>query len=213
MQPDNDFPHPDPIDLRDAKRGGWALLEIFGHRQHYGFVQETSLFGGAMVIVLEPYHDKPGISSEHVYGGAAVFSCKPLTKAACLEAHRPTMYVGFDRPQLSAAAFDGDVEEDESEERDGDADDGPREGQDIIVLREGFGAEPVGALGKVQTVSAADSFSVKLDDKPHLTICMHMRAWRDVVGPAPQSAIDAAEIRGERADDEQRTKDEEEIPW
>lgn len=80
-----DFCHDGPFDLNDPKMGGWAAVEIMGHRSHLGFVREVTLFGAAMLEVAIPFHDKPGVQHRHVYGGSSVFSLTPMAKDYCVE--------------------------------------------------------------------------------------------------------------------------------
>jgi hypothetical protein len=93
-----------PFDSCDPKRGGWALVEVMGHRSHHGFVREVQVFGVIMCEILVPFGDKPGVQSRHAYGGSAIFSLTPCSKAKCLE-YAPRPWVGSER-QLTAGADD-----------------------------------------------------------------------------------------------------------
>jgi hypothetical protein len=94
----------------DAKRGGWAFIEIMGHRSHYGFVREVQIFGARMCEVLIPWHDKPGFQFSPIYGGSSIFSITPCSKARCItEAPRPSLW----RNQLTAGGDHDELERDD----------------------------------------------------------------------------------------------------
>src|SRR4051812_5951566 len=90
-----------PFDLAEPKRGGYALIEIMGHRSHHGFVREVSLFGAPMVEVLVPFYDKPGVQFRHVYGGSSVFSLTPIPLASA-KANAPRPWSVTTAAQLQA---------------------------------------------------------------------------------------------------------------
>ena len=64
---------------------GWesAVVEIFGHRTHAGFIREEERFGAKMIRIDVPTNgdvDHP-VWETHWYGGASIFSLT-LTDAA-----------------------------------------------------------------------------------------------------------------------------------
>lgn len=54
----------------------WAIVEIFGHRQHYGEIRDVEIAGGKLLEVRDIDTDKI-----HMYGAAAIFSLTPLTQS------------------------------------------------------------------------------------------------------------------------------------
>lgn len=59
----------------------WALIEIFGHRQHYGEIRDVEIAGGKLLEVRDVDTDKV-----HMYGAAAIFSLTPMTQGE-IDAH------------------------------------------------------------------------------------------------------------------------------
>ncbi len=57
----------------------WASVEIFGHRQHYGRIEEVERFGTKMLRIDEPTDD-PEVFTTHFYGGGSIFSISPCTE-------------------------------------------------------------------------------------------------------------------------------------
>lgn len=101
----------------DATRGGWAFIEIMGHRNHYGYVREIQLFGTAMCEVLVPLAEGTGFQFRPVYGGSSIFSVTPCEREVCIaKAPRP-----FTGPRLPVHAERTTDDEDELE-RSADAD-------------------------------------------------------------------------------------------
>jgi hypothetical protein len=70
----------------------WALVEVFGHRKHYGRVTEVEKFGTKMLRV-----DVPGATDGEFetffYGGGSIFGMTPMTEAAARK------WAAYDRPQ------------------------------------------------------------------------------------------------------------------
>lgn len=66
----------------------WALVEIFGHRRHYGRVVEVDRFGTKMMRVdvpiapAAPLLDEPEKFETFFYGGGSIFSMTPMTEEA-----------------------------------------------------------------------------------------------------------------------------------
>lgn len=60
--------------------GEWVLLEIFGHRQHWGYLTEVERFGSKLARIDEfrPGEDAP--RTTHYYGGGSIFSITPVTE-------------------------------------------------------------------------------------------------------------------------------------
>jgi hypothetical protein len=108
-----------PFDPRAPARGGWALIEIMGHRQHRGYVREVQLFGATMCHVLVPFHEGPGVQFAHVYGGSAIFAVTPCSKKRCIE-DAPRPFVQRDYSRLLAEGDDDDQDDDDGAEEEGD---------------------------------------------------------------------------------------------
>ncbi len=70
----------------------WALVEIFGHRRHYGRVTEVEKFGTKMLRVDVPL-EKDGEFATFFYGGASLFGMTPMTEAAARK------WAAYDRPR------------------------------------------------------------------------------------------------------------------
>lgn len=68
----------------------WALIEIFGHRRHWGRVSEKDLAGARMLRVDVPVDGDPAKGwTTHLYGAAAIFSLSFVDEATVLENNRP----------------------------------------------------------------------------------------------------------------------------
>lgn len=65
----------------EAPAPTWALIEIFGHRQHYGEIRDVEIAGGKLLEVRDVDTDKV-----HMYGAAAIFSLTPMTQRE-IDAH------------------------------------------------------------------------------------------------------------------------------
>lgn len=101
----------------------WMLVEIFGHRSHWGKGKEVERFGSKMLRIdvpqvewSEPTGDKP--TSEpivvgwvtHFYGGASIFSNTLTDEATAIRRNAP-----YSRPARYLPAPDtGEVEHDPS---------------------------------------------------------------------------------------------------
>ncbi len=91
----------------DATREGeWVLLEIFGHRRHFGLLTEIERFGSKLARMDEyrPGEDQP--ANTHYYGGAAIFSITPITEDS---ARRQTAY--FTPPAVQSLPAPDDEEQ------------------------------------------------------------------------------------------------------
>ncbi|MGD9613797.1 MAG: hypothetical protein AB7H90_01220 [Alphaproteobacteria bacterium] len=82
----------------------WGCVEVFGHRKHYGRVQEIERFGVKMLRVDVPVEaaalllGEPERFETHLYAGSAIFSLTPMTeesarKWAAAERPRPVSEV------------------------------------------------------------------------------------------------------------------------
>lgn len=131
-----------PFDSADPKRGGWAHLEIMGHREYYGFVREVNVFGVTMCEVLVPFEDKPGVQIRKAFGGSAIFSCSPTTREEC-KRWAPRGYSGPARPQLTSGSVDDDIEDGDFEPGDGEEADCLRQRDHEQSPDRGEGPEPV----------------------------------------------------------------------
>lgn len=66
----------------------WACVEIFGHRKHYGRIQEVERFGTKMLRVDVPVSASAPLLGEEerfetfLYGGGSIFSLTPMTEGA-----------------------------------------------------------------------------------------------------------------------------------
>jgi hypothetical protein len=72
----------------------WAQVEIFGHRRHFGRIEEVERFGSKMLRIDEPTED-PLRFNTFFYGGASIFSVTPCTEEsarAFCERYRPRPY-------------------------------------------------------------------------------------------------------------------------
>jgi|SRR6185312_14693490 len=99
----------------------WALVEIFGHRRHYGRVTEVEKFGTKMLRVDVPISDAAPLLGEQeefetfIYGGASIFGMTPMTEDACRKwasrdrpkPHKPLATL----PPRDHANYDYDYEE------------------------------------------------------------------------------------------------------
>ena len=59
-----------------APEPSYAMVEIFGHRQHYGEIRDVEIAGGKLLEVRDVDTQKV-----HLYGAAAIFSLTPMTAA------------------------------------------------------------------------------------------------------------------------------------
>lgn len=64
-----------PAGNADAVKPSYAMVEIFGHRQHYGEIRDVEIAGGKLLEVRDVDTEKV-----HLYGSSAIFSLTPLTQ-------------------------------------------------------------------------------------------------------------------------------------
>lgn len=93
--------HELPFDPAQPSRGGWAVVELMGHRRYVGFVREVQLFGAPMC---EIHVDAFVGQAIHVHGSSAIYGIHP-----CHKPEKPA-----EPPQLTAGA-DLDNEDDYSD--------------------------------------------------------------------------------------------------
>ncbi|UIJ46906.1 hypothetical protein LZK98_08180 [Sphingomonas cannabina] len=99
---------------------GWAILELMGHRQRPGFVEEVEIAGGKMLRV--DIHGADGEVVTELYGVASVYSLRPVSEDIARHAARhvtlrPLRPVEYrDRPQLTGPAGEDDLDDDDQDE-------------------------------------------------------------------------------------------------
>lgn len=131
--------HDDPFDFARPERGGWALIEILGHRSHFGFVRQITVFGAAQVHVLVFWSNKPGVHMQHSYGGGSIFGTTPMSKAECIS-RSPRFFESPSGPQLPA--HDEQDEDEREEEQENEARD-----SSLLELGEQMVSFATGAFG------------------------------------------------------------------
>lgn len=88
---------------------GWALLELMGHRQRAGFVEEVEIAGGKLLRV--DIHGADGEVVTEFYGAGAIYALRPVSEEIARDAGgrqnlRPIRPVEYrEREQLAAPAF------------------------------------------------------------------------------------------------------------
>jgi len=65
--------------------GEWVLLEVFGHRQHWGLLSEVERFGAKLARIDEYGPGDAEPVATHFYGGASIFSLTPVSEAVARE--------------------------------------------------------------------------------------------------------------------------------
>ena len=114
---------------------GWAIVEIMGHRRHYGMVREVEAFGGKMCRVDVP--EAPAVERERqeyphhgggtvttvreiipavpaktfLYGASAIFGIAPCTEEVvrkALEREQVDAWIPVARAALAAAPGEDD---------------------------------------------------------------------------------------------------------
>ena len=60
----------------DAAPVASALVEVFGHRRHYGVIREVEAFGTKLLEITDAT-----TGTTHRYGGASIFSITDLSQA------------------------------------------------------------------------------------------------------------------------------------
>lgn len=69
----------------------WALVEIFGHRNHAGRCREEERFGTKMLRIDVPVKGEPAANGwqTHWYGGSSIFSYALTDEASVMRANKP----------------------------------------------------------------------------------------------------------------------------
>lgn len=57
---------------------GWAIVELMGHRQRAGEVQEVEMFGAKLLRVDTPVGE--GEALTEYYGGGSIYALRPCTE-------------------------------------------------------------------------------------------------------------------------------------
>jgi hypothetical protein len=100
----------------------WMLLEIMGHRTHWGRARQEERYGAKMLRIDVPVEGDPNANGwvTRYYGGAAIFSITLSDEATCLARNKP--WESPSRLRLEARADPADAEFSEIDESN-DADD------------------------------------------------------------------------------------------
>lgn len=69
----------------------WMLVEIMGHRTHWGRARQEERFGAKMLRIDVPNKGDPTAHgwSTHYYGGASIFSFSLTDEASVMKNNRP----------------------------------------------------------------------------------------------------------------------------
>jgi hypothetical protein len=69
----------------------WMLVEIMGHRSHWGRARQEERFGAKMLRIDVPVKGDPQAHGweTHYYGGASIFSFTPTDEATALSQNKP----------------------------------------------------------------------------------------------------------------------------
>lgn len=95
----------------------WGLLELMGHRQRAGFIQEVEIAGTKMLRITLPAE---GGDVEEFYGGASVYALRPMEEDVVRDwwrdraDPRPVRAVGY-RAEPERAALSGYVDDDDDD--------------------------------------------------------------------------------------------------
>jgi hypothetical protein len=81
----------DQIQETDSDGWEWALIEIMGHRSHWGRCREVERFGAKMIRIDVPIKGDAIANGweSHFYGGASIFSFTPADEAAVMANNKP----------------------------------------------------------------------------------------------------------------------------
>lgn len=74
---------------------GWAIIELFGHRQRGGFVKDVEMFGGKLLRIDIPV--APDATVTEFYGCTAIYALRPYAEAIVRD-HVKNSYDGDLRP-------------------------------------------------------------------------------------------------------------------
>lgn len=100
----------DAIDV-DADGWEWMLVEIMGHRTHWGRARQEERFGAKMLRIDVPVKGDAVAHgwSTHYYGGASIFSFTLTDEATVMARNKP--YEAPARLTFSPSDDDGDDSE------------------------------------------------------------------------------------------------------
>lgn len=82
----------DPSSVKvEIKEWDWAIVEIFGHRQHAGRCREEERFGAKMLRVDVPLKGDPAANGweTHWYGGSSIFSYTLTDEDSVMRSNKP----------------------------------------------------------------------------------------------------------------------------
>ena len=90
----------------------WMLIEIMGHRRHWGRTRQEERFGAKMIRVDIPVKGDPAVHgwTTHYYGGASIFSLTMTDEATVMEQNKP--YEPPSRLRLPPPIVDAEDDED-----------------------------------------------------------------------------------------------------
>ena len=104
-----------PAAPEKSEDDGWqfAIVEIFGHRQHAGRTREEERFGAKMLRIDIPKDGDPAKNGWETvyYGGASIFSFTLCTEAAAMKINKP-----YERPSVMQIAHHDEDEPDYAED-------------------------------------------------------------------------------------------------
>lgn len=113
-------------DRTDTQPDEWAIVEIMGHHQTAGRIQEVTRFGAQLLRVDRP--DRDGGFHTEFYGGQAIYRLRPCTEEIARRYAvqslyddrpiRPLDYREPGRPALAHAEGDDDGREPEPDDAD-----------------------------------------------------------------------------------------------
>ena len=118
------------VSMEEPAVGEWCIIEVFGHRSHYGLLTEVERFGTKLARI-----DIFGVGdadprATHFYGGASIFSITPATEESCrrwISRYEPKIALqSLPAPELEPDLFDDGSEVDIDPLDDRDETDGYR---------------------------------------------------------------------------------------
>jgi hypothetical protein len=77
----------------------YALVELLGHRRHYGQIAEVQRFGTTLICVIDV-----DTGQTHFYAGSALYGVTPMTKAQ-IDEHSASV-AHWNRPRTAIAHED-----------------------------------------------------------------------------------------------------------
>jgi hypothetical protein len=97
----------------------WMLVEIMGHRTHWGRARQEERFGAKMLRIDVPVKGDPVAHGweTHYYGGAAIFSFTLADEAAVMSNNKPyESAYRYRLPSPHTEEFEAQFEEEEPSE-------------------------------------------------------------------------------------------------